>query len=33
MLFISHDLALVRHVADRVVVMYLGKVMETGPGR
>lgn len=30
LLFISHDLALVRHVADRVVVMYLGKVMERG---
>ncbi|UDL92033.1 ABC transporter ATP-binding protein [Mesorhizobium sp. PAMC28654] len=30
MLFISHDLALVRHVADKVVVMYLGKVMERG---
>ncbi|MDG4888061.1 ABC transporter ATP-binding protein [Mesorhizobium sp. WSM4887] len=30
MLFISHDLALVRHVADKVVVMYLGKVMEKG---
>ncbi len=30
MLFISHDLALVRHVADHVVVMYLGKVMERG---
>ena len=29
MLF-SHDLALVRHVADKVVVMYLGKVMEQG---
>ena len=29
--FISHDLALVRHLADRVVVMYLGRVMEMGP--
>ncbi|MFI5020601.1 MAG: dipeptide ABC transporter ATP-binding protein [Alphaproteobacteria bacterium] len=31
MVFISHDLALVRHIADHVVVMYLGKVMEAGP--
>jgi peptide/nickel transport system ATP-binding protein len=30
-LFISHDLALVRHLADHVLVMYLGKVMEIGP--
>jgi peptide/nickel transport system ATP-binding protein len=29
-LLISHDLALVRHVADRVVVLYRGKVMESG---
>jgi oligopeptide/dipeptide ABC transporter ATP-binding protein len=32
-LFITHDLSVVRHMADHIVVMYLGRVVEKGPAQ
>ena len=32
MLFVSHDLAVVKHLADRIIVLYQGRIVEEGTG-